>query len=188
VGLVVFLGLATAAVAIYLPRSRWTGMKFATTNLGLQISRAGVDNPAEDTFAVDVNQFDSEVLTPGGLMSQNSFWVKNVSNRLNLDVSGQLLAGDADWEQLKDVVQISLVDYATPTEMTPWQTLSQWQAAPQPFPGGMLRALTKKRYILRVRMADKYANGTDVGPELFNKTTSNVTFLVSGAEHQFPNP
>jgi hypothetical protein len=188
VGLVVFLGLATAAAAVFLPRSRWTGMKFTTSNLGLQISRESVDNPTAGSFMAEVDQYESEQLTPGGLMSQYTFWVKNLSNRVVMDLSGQLLTGNGDWELLKNVIQISLADYVTPTEVTPWYTLDQWQASPQPFPGSMLRALDKKRYILRVRVVDKYPNGTDVGEEIFNKSTGNVTFIISGAEHQFPNP
>lgn len=188
---VAFYSLVTStALALFLPRATLQQMTFKAATLELRVSAHQVDQPDPNSFNLTADFPGTDTLIPGGQVVNEDFWVRNASSvGQSLILSGQLSAGNQDWEKLKPLIEANLRLYGTTTE-TGWKTLEEWTAQPHDFPGGELPDDNRRRYELQYRLMTHYpadpdaagplVAGSPIGHELMGLQTSGLSFSIDG--------
>lgn len=179
--------LGSAALAAFLPAGRFNGMEFRTSNLALLVDP---DFFGPGDFRTEHFLPGAARLYPGMQATTDDFMVKNSSDQGQaLKLTGKVVAGNNDWNAIKDVITMSIFSHNT-AEATPEYTLAEWSEEGREFPYSTINANTSQGYQLRFSMLEHYPfdpdgegplqQGSPIAHELMNKSTQNVAFVISG--------
>jgi hypothetical protein len=151
-----------AAYAQFTTTADINGITISAGNAGLKITLPS------DTLVLDK-------IHPG--YSQTfDITIENTSESpIGLDLTGQLTSAPGDWSFLKDNVRIRLTDnYADDTGAL---SLDQWNTAPRSF-GSTLSNADTRTYHITVSVP------FSVGNDIADKEIHDVTFVVTGTQHE----
>lgn len=179
--------VTSAALAAFLPSSSFSGMEFRTSDLSLMVDP---DYFGPGDFRVEHFLPGAFGLHPGGEVFTDDFSVKNASNQGQaLKVTAQLTPGDQDWNEIKDVVTLSIFSHDN-GQSTAAYTLEEWSTAAKELPKSHFNANSVQGYQLRYQMLENYAidpdnngplqMGDPIGNEMMNKVSDNAVLVLLG--------
>ena len=171
-----------AAFAVLSDTASLTNLALSTGSANLEIKLTS--DPVEDYAAerdVTVEGFFADALLPGGYDDVAFDLLNGSDDGVNLILTGHLVQGLGDWEDLKNVVTcVVYVSGESPdgdaTVSSGWFTLDQWSTAARDLPGDPLAPDAEESLVLRC-MLPATADNTTAGLSL-----SGLEFVVTGTQ------
>ncbi|MCL5409558.1 MAG: hypothetical protein M1607_01710 [Patescibacteria group bacterium] len=181
-----FLGLALVVAVV--AGTAYAVFADTVTVSGVNISTATADlkiNGTEDSLTLS-GILDENIFPGYGVSGDKNttFTLTNSSTgNFGLDISAKLTSAPGDWNALKDVVYVRVVDESLPYD-TGWHLLSDWYAGDIPLTISPIGVGSTHTFRVYLQMPYNYPiGGTPIGNELKNKSITNVTFVITGTQH-----
>ncbi|MCL4366901.1 hypothetical protein M1563_01910 [Patescibacteria group bacterium] len=130
----------------------------------------------------------TENIFPGYGVSEDKHATFNLTNNSNgdfgLDISASLTSAPGNWNELKDVIQLRVIDQSNNYD-TGWRRLSEWYNGNIALTSNSIARGDTRNFEGYVRMPYDYPlGGGPIGNALENKTLTGVTFVITGTQHQ----
>lgn len=187
--LLVAASAAGATYALFSDKAEVKGMSITTGDANLQIA---MGSGWEEEHILDASLFAN--MYPG-FVAGTKFKLKNISqSAIDLKISAYLSEAGGDWDQLKDLLQMALIEYdsesgvnddladnlvgntGTIVKNSGWQSLKTWRNNSLVISGPDLAPDEISYYAIWVKLADTADNSIDrLGVDLVLELTGEQT-------------